>query len=93
MGVMWQWFEIYVSNKTNIMNYYLQKYIDDDLYAPLELSDFYGGFYLLLLGWCLSFIIFIVEIFVHRYKLIEQKKKIDKRKLESPQCPPFPFTL
>lgn len=96
MGVMWRWFEIFVANKTNIMNYYLQKYIDDDLYAPLELSDFYSGFYLLVIGWILSLIIFFVELFVHRFKLAEQKKKIQKHKRAIPKrsrSPPFPFVL
>lgn len=95
MGLMWRWFEIFLSNKTELMNYYFQRGADKEPFKPLTLTDFSGAFCILAFGLTLSSIAFVLELLIH--SITKDKKsagelKPDKKSICS-EDPPFPFTL
>lgn len=67
-GIMWHWFANILSNKSNIMDYYLKPPTDGGLldYDPLNLRDLTGVFYLWTIGITISFLVFLGELFVFR---------------------------
>lgn len=93
MGLMWRWFEIFLSNKTDLMNYYFQRGGDKEPFKPLTLTDFSGAFCILAFGLTLSSIVFVLELLIHS---ITKDKKSTSELDNSSICsedPPFPFTL
>lgn len=68
---MWLWFDKNVkrlSKKTNVIDYYLKPPTGRGLldFEPLNMKDLSGAFYLLAVGLTISFVVFLIEILVHR---------------------------
>lgn len=84
-GFMWRWFDSILTNKTNIMDYYLKPPVEGSLleFEALDMEDLSGAFYLLAIGLFTSFIVFLIENIVFQIKFRFKKLK----KIPNPPSP------
>lgn len=75
---MWRWFDIFVSNQSNLIKYYKKPPIDRTMDKSLDFEDVSGAFYLLVLGLIISTIVFLCEKWY--YRILQQKMKADELK-------------
>lgn len=86
-GFMWHWFDNILSNKSNIMKYYLNPPPDDAIVDvdPLKMSDLSGVFYLWSFGIIISILVFLGEMIVFRLKHSRKKPQYKRKGVPRPK--------